>query len=420
MRILFLPFSAAKSHVFHMTPVAWALRTAGHQVRMASDPDLAEDIARSGLTGVTLGEPMYDTMTQVDDDSEPTAEEKQQPPAGYFPIQTDYAKDDPHGELEYLTQSFLQHVIPDAMLDELVSFCRDWEPDLVIWDQMCPIGAVAARASGAAHARFLWGTDALTQLRAAALGRGQGDPLRAWLEPTLARYGCAFDEEVVTGQWTIDTTPSWMWHPKDVHYVRTRHVAFNGPNTVPNWLYEKPTRPRVCMTLGVTMQDSKVAAADNLFDAVADLDVEVIATIGAEQQGSLPDNVRAVDFAPMNVLLPTCSAIIHHGGAGTFAAALEHGVPQLIVPSSYWTVMWYGPVAMANGLAQNGAGAYVAVNSDHLTAQALRENLVRVLDDPSFGRNAARLRAEMLGTPTPNDLVPALEKLVSLHRGLRT
>jgi hypothetical protein len=42
--------------------------------------------------------------------------------------------------------------------------------------------------------------------------------------------------------------------------------------------------------------------------------------------------VRVVDFVPLNALLPTCSAVVHHGGSGTFAAVLEHGVPQLIIP----------------------------------------------------------------------------------------
>jgi UDP:flavonoid glycosyltransferase YjiC (YdhE family) len=31
-------------------------------------------------------------------------------------------------------------------------------------------------------------------------------------------------------------------------------------------------------------------------------------------------------------LLPTCSAIVHHGGAGTMFGALAHSVPQVILP----------------------------------------------------------------------------------------
>jgi len=37
----------------------------------------------------------------------------------------------------------------------------------------------------------------------------------------------------------------------------------------------------------------------------------------------VPGNVRLVEFVPLNALLPTCSAVIHHGGPQTVAAALE-------------------------------------------------------------------------------------------------
>jgi glycosyltransferase (activator-dependent family) len=405
-----------------MTPLAWALRTAGHQVRMAGAPDLAEDIARAGHTGISVGEPMAEALAKVDEELEPPKAERPTFADGEVPVQGDYARDDQYGELAYLSGNLLNHIIPDAMLDDLVNFAREWEPDLVIWDQMCPVGAVVARASGAAHARFLWGTDTLIQLRQATLH--QGDPMREWLSDKLARYNCEFDEEIVTGQWTIDTTPSWMWHPQAIRYLPVRHIPFNGPATVADWLYEKPARRRVCMTLGVTMRQANLAeaAAGNLFDAVADLDVEVIATLNQDQIDpgvKVPGNVRVADFAPMNVLMPTCSAVIHHGGAGTFASALEHGVPQLIVPSAYWTAMWYGPVAMANALAREGAGLYVAADSDHLTVEALRESVSRVLSDSAFSANAARLREETLATPTPNDIVPALEKLTANHRGIR-
>ncbi|QVJ02393.1 hypothetical protein KGD82_07515 [Nocardiopsis eucommiae] len=145
---------------------------------------------------------------------------------------------------------------------------------------------------------------------------------------------------------------------------------------------------------------------------MAGLDVEVVATLDAGQLESmrLPDNVRAVEFVPLNVLLPTCSAIVHHGGSGTVAAALEHAVPQLIVPAVYWSDKFYGPVASANGLEEQGAGIYVA-DSDRLTAADLRAQLDRVLSEPSFEENARRLSAEAREVPTPNDLVPLLEGL---------
>ncbi|MFI1169810.1 glycosyl transferase family 28, partial [Streptomyces sp. NPDC020801] len=54
MRVLFTAF-AAKSHAYTQFPLAWALRTAGHEVCVASQPDLVEDITRAGLTAVPVG-----------------------------------------------------------------------------------------------------------------------------------------------------------------------------------------------------------------------------------------------------------------------------------------------------------------------------------------------------------------------------
>jgi UDP:flavonoid glycosyltransferase YjiC (YdhE family) len=176
------------------------------------------------------------------------------------------------------------------------------------------------------------------------------------------------------------------------------------------------------VTLGLSHRDRNfgvAASASSLFEAMADLDVEVIATLSAAQlePGTrVPDNVRVVEFVPLNVLLPTCSAIVHSGGAGTFAAAVENGVPQLIVPNTYWSERWWGPLVMANGIEEQGAGVYVG-DADQVTADMLHDSLSRVLKMPQYAANAARLAAEVVGMPSPNEIVPALERLTREHRG---
>ena len=49
----------------------------------------------------------------------------------------------------------------------------------------------------------------------------------------------------------------------------------------------------------------------------------------------LPADVRVLTYAPFGALLPHCAAIVHHGGIGTAARALEAGVPQLVVPAAH-------------------------------------------------------------------------------------
>jgi UDP:flavonoid glycosyltransferase YjiC (YdhE family) len=49
----------------------------------------------------------------------------------------------------------------------------------------------------------------------------------------------------------------------------------------------------------------------------------------------LPPRVRHCTFAPFRQLLPLCGALVHHGGVGTTAAALEAGCPQLVLPLAW-------------------------------------------------------------------------------------
>ena len=46
----------------------------------------------------------------------------------------------------------------------------------------------------------------------------------------------------------------------------------------------------------------------------------------------LPENVHMVESVPHEWLFPQVSCIVHHGGAGTTAAAFRAGIPQVILP----------------------------------------------------------------------------------------
>jgi UDP:flavonoid glycosyltransferase YjiC (YdhE family) len=215
-----------------------------------------------------------------------------------------------------------------------------------------------------------------------------------------------------------------MRFPVDLPHLPMRYVPFNGPATVPDWVHAGGHRRRVCLTLGVTARENlggDLFPIDELVGAVAGLDVELIATLDAAQLeavGTLPDNVRAVDFVPLNELLPTCSVIIHHGGFGTLGNAIVHGVRNLIVPGRYWDEIGFG-----ERLEARTAGLYVdpyRLSGDALKSklpvEELREQVERLLDDPAYARGAQTLRDEVLATPSPHHIVPELERLTALHR----
>ncbi|ROQ36032.1 L-2-deoxyfucosyltransferase [Streptomyces sp. PanSC19] len=430
MRVLFQPFAAA-THVAAQVPLAWALRAAGHEVRVATQPDVAEDIARAGLTAVPVGDPLRVAAKMNPDDADLVDELRDDAwlrvldPGELRPERL--TPEHLHGVFAAWTPLVHRNTVPDRMIDDLVAYARDWRPDLIVWDTMSYAGPVAARASGAAHARLLFGLDLVGLLRERyrdVLDRLpaelRDDPLEEWLGHVLERHGLkgpgrGFDEELVVGQWTVDPVPTSLALPLRVPRVPVRYVPYNGAALVPGWLDEPPGRRRICLTLGVSFREvvgEDQASVGELLAAVADLDVEVVATLNAEQlaaSGPLPPNVRAVDFVPLNELLPSCSAIVHHGGAGTFLTALAHGVPQVVVPARMWCNTPRAERARTAGVA-------LTCPPEELTAGRLRAMVRRVLDDGSFARNAARVRAEMLGTPTPGEIVPDLERLVAAHR----
>ncbi|MEV4754148.1 activator-dependent family glycosyltransferase [Micromonospora sp. NPDC049559] len=420
MRILMTSF-AMDAHFNGSVPLAWALRTAGHEVRVASQPALTESITRAGLTAVPVG---------TDHDLDHVV--RQAGPAMYAQhADPDFLEHRPHlldlrflrSSNTLLTATFYAQLNNDTMVDELVDFARYWRPDLVIWEPFTFAGAIAARASGAAHARLLSFPDTFLGVRqvfrkrlAQAPAEQYEDTLEEWLTWTLDRFDLKFDEEIVTGQWTVDQMPASVALPLGQPTIAMRYVPYNGPGAavVPDWLRAEPTRPRVCLTLGETVRKTEfpnAVAIDEVFAAVGDLDVELVAMLSAAeraQAGHVPENIRIVDHVTLHALLPTCSAIVNHGGAGTWATAAVYGVPQVALG---W--MW-DAIYRARRLEALGAGVHIP--SFQLTAAGLREKLVTVLEDPSYRAGAQRLRQEMLASPSPNDVVPVLERLAAGHR----
>jgi UDP:flavonoid glycosyltransferase YjiC (YdhE family) len=51
--------------------------------------------------------------------------------------------------------------------------------------------------------------------------------------------------------------------------------------------------------------------------------------------GAPEDRVVSLDYVDLSVLLPQAALLVHHGGMGTTARALEAGIPQIICPHGY-------------------------------------------------------------------------------------
>ncbi|MFE7777926.1 activator-dependent family glycosyltransferase [Streptomyces sp. NPDC057445] len=422
MRVLITCF-AHNTHYYNLVPLAWALRAAGHEVRVASQPALTEVINGSGLTAVPVGDldSIVELMTRIGGDPTPYQQGLDFAETRTEPVGWDHAL----GQQTMMTAMSFAPLNGDTTIDDLVAFARSWRPDLVLWEPFTYAGPIAAHITGAAHARVLWGPDVILNARRQFLElrdrqpeERREDPMAEWLTWTLERFGITPDaaavEEIIAGRWSVDAAPESLRIPVPGQVVLPmRFVPYNGPSVIPDWLHTPPARPRVCVTLGVSARETfgrDAVPFEDLLHALGDVDAEIVATLDAGQlrdRESLPANIRAVDFVPMEALLPTCDAIVHHGGAGTGYTATLLGVPQIIVAS-----LWDAPLK-ARLHAEQGAG--IELPPQKLDAAALRDAVVRAISDPSLAAGARRLREETLADPSPADLVPVLQRLTEQH-----
>ncbi len=423
MRVLFV-ILPSKAHLYvPVVPLAWALQSAGHEVRFAVQPEMVDAVSRAGLHSVSFDEDRF-VENRLDLDMSTADLDRL---IGDLNISTRCRPGDSWEE-PWLHLVNVMHVHA-PYVDELVELCRQWKPDLVVWDPLCVAASVAARSCGAAHMRLLWGQDNLAWLwqeygkRSASecseLVNGSLD----WLmEPMLRRYGMRFEPELLFGNWTIDPMPLPLRIPLDfdIDYHSMRWVPYNGSSEVADWLRTEPERPRVCLTLGVggrgrlLFKESGYSVGD-VVRALAELDIELVVTLKEAQDalsGAVPDNVRIVDFVPLNQLLPTCAAVIHQGGSGTAMAAGAQRVPQLICPMAIWD-----EDNIADHVAEQGAG--IVVQPAELTPQVLREQLTRLLAEPRFAEGAAAFHDDLQRAPSPIEIVPVIEKLTARHRASR-
>jgi L-2-deoxyfucosyltransferase/glycosyltransferase DesVII len=417
MRVLLMVFPT-RTHIYSMTPIGWALAAAGHEVRFVGpcNPQEVDSYLETGLDTMWFG-PELDIARHrklsVDEDNAMQ---------GDFLISETrperYTEEYIRSTYEMWTEVF-RWSTPVALVDELVRFARQWRPDLVIWDPIVYAGPLVAKAVGAAHMRFLYAADQTARLGCQYLDLmdrlnldQQPDPFVDWMSEMLGRYGCEYDESLRFGMSTIDPSPSCIRYDLDVDYIPVSFVPVNRPMAIPRWVVERPERPRVMLTLGVSnrqvLGQEETSVAD-LLDGLAELDIEVIATLNASQLASvkrIPDNVRAMDFVPMNEVLASCSAIVHQGGGATIGNAVVNGVPQLIVPGTTWSER-----ASAVALEKRGNG--LTLDLEDVSPQTVRDGVSRMLDEPSFRECAIKVQQEMLATQTTNDIVPLLEKVAA-------
>jgi glycosyltransferase (activator-dependent family) len=427
MKVLFATANDG-SFLHPMISLAWALRTAGHEVLVANQAFATPHVTAAGLTAVPVGRQTAPDRLLTAMRVTPEMLEEARPG-----LQPPYDAIDPEHEPTWaeLLSAYVEDVdrcryenFP--MIAGLVALARDWRPDLIVWEPFTLAGPIAAKASGAAHARMLFGIDVFGVARRRFLDRmaeqppeRQADPLADWLGGYARKYGAGFTEDMACGQFTIDQYPTVLQvEAAGLDYLHSRYLPYGGKACVPAWLQVPPDRTRIALTMGFTASgffNGFGFSLQDVLDRLGSLDVEVVAVVDEGQQaklGRVPDNTRLASWVPLDVLAGACSAAVNHAGGGTLSTFAVHGVPQLTLPYHFDE-----PVLGRNHAA---FGAGLTIRPGEATGEAVRDAVRRLLDEPAFAERAGRLRDEMAALPSGNRLVRRLEERVAEYRGRPT
>jgi UDP:flavonoid glycosyltransferase YjiC (YdhE family) len=361
-----------------MVPVAWACRAGGHDVLVASQPELTDTILRTGLPAAPVGHDV-DAVATFRDIVMPAAAAR---PNGGGPRVLG-----------------LLNSLAEAMVDDLIELARRWRADLIVFEPTAFAGPLAAAALGIPAVRHLYGTDLMS-----VVGRFLPDALA----PLREKLG--LDAVDPFGVATVDPCPAGLQVPTGSRRLPVRYVPHNGPGMLPPELPAPSGRPRVCVTWGTTLSrvDPGLFLAGQVVRAISDLDVDVVVAITPGQRellGTLPAQAHVVESAPLHLLLPACDAVVAHGGAGTLLTSVAHGLPQLLVPRL--------PDHVRHGgrLAEAGAGTVIEAPVED--PAVIGDRLAELLGTPAYRTAAERLRDEMRGQPTPAQVVRELEGLTT-------
>ena len=177
----------------------------------------------------------------------------------------------------------------------------------------------------------------------------------------------------VTGYWFVDD-PSWRPPQELTHFLE------GGP-------------PPIYIGFGSMVDAETKKTTDIVLEALQITGQRAILHGGWSDLGAthLPDDVCKVTDIPHGWLFPRMAAIVHHGGAGTTAAALRASVPAVIVPYFADQPFWARRVYQLDASPK-------PIPREKLTASNLAAGIQEALQDDAIQRDARilgeKIRAE--------------------------
>jgi UDP:flavonoid glycosyltransferase YjiC (YdhE family) len=361
MRSLFTTTGHA-GHVLPLVPLARALVSAGHEVRVAGPRSRGEIIRRAGLPFWPFDDPPKAEVWRVF-----------APTAG---MAAEEANAVVIGEV-------FGRLGAGAALSGVEAMLAAWRPDVIVRESYEFASVLAAESAGIPHVRVATG-------------------LASTEEWVLGHAAAGLDLPVDA----IRASPLLSFTPPALDDGAVAH-RFQAGESEP-----EPNRwgdPLVYVTFG------SVAASTPLYPAIyrgaleelADLPVRVLMTIGSHgdlaELGPLPANAAVERWVPQAEVTAHAAAIVCHGGYGTTIGALADGVPLVVSP------LFADQGRNASRVAAVGAGLALPMAASIVAADVsgVGERVSRVLGDRSY-RDAAQVVAASARARPEVDAAPRL------------
>lgn len=311
--------------------------------------------------------------------------------------------------LEALKLLWERFLVPlaQSMLPDVRATLGAFRPDVVIVDQQTLAGAVAAEERG-----IPWVTSATT-------AAGVTDPLvvlpkvREWL---LAQQSALFRDAGLTPPEPPDLSPRLVLVfstealakpssplPPQVHFVGPA-LSHRVETTPFPWEALDPARKLVLISLGTVPSEGAARFYGVVAEAFADapgLQLVLVAPDGALP--TPPPSFIVRPFVPQLALLARASAVVSHAGQNTVSETLARGLPLVVLPIKY------DQSVIASQVEQAGAG--LRLKFGRVRADELHAAVLRVLSEPQFAENAARIGASFAaagGAPAAAELLEAI------------
>jgi UDP:flavonoid glycosyltransferase YjiC (YdhE family) len=283
-----------------------------------------------------------------------------------------------------------------ARARDLLDRTADWRPDVVV-QEIYELGGtyVPARLHvlhglGAHYPNFI----RLAELALAHVRTTLGEPAR---------------RVPIADTPYVDPFPPVLQPPDDQPFTDVIAMQMGAGQVCPGDVLPKsvvalPQERTVYLTLGTLFNGAADFAVP--LEALRELPVNVVLTCGYDVDPAafepLPHNVAVERWVSQALLLPRCSAVLCHAGAGTLMGALAYGLPVVCLPR--------GADQFANAAQVARTGAGVTLLPDQVSVESIRDAARRILDETSYAVAARKLRSEIELLPDPAVVVEELTR----------